>query len=120
MIKEVDKFLQDNFEISLDTYFRLTDNKLKKMLKAEIKNFLEEQQEDKQLENQLEKLLELANLELAKDLGLEKEEGEEMLIDSELFIRLFSLFEKMSKSEKDATISTLISFYVAEVNNILD
>lgn len=41
MIKEVDKFLQDNFEISLDTYFRLTDIKLKKLLKAEIKNFLE-------------------------------------------------------------------------------
>ena len=40
MIKEVDKFLQDNFEISLETYFRLTDSKLKKMLKAEIKNYL--------------------------------------------------------------------------------
>ena len=43
MIKEVDKFLQDNFEISLETYFRLTDSKLKKMLKAEIRNYLEEQ-----------------------------------------------------------------------------
>ena len=43
MIKEVDKFLQDNFEISLETYFRLTDSKLKKMLQTEIKNFLEEQ-----------------------------------------------------------------------------
>ena len=41
MMKEVDKFLQDNFEISLDTYFRLTDSKLKKLLKAEIKNYLE-------------------------------------------------------------------------------
>ena len=41
MIKEVDKFLQENFEISLETYFRLTDSKLKKMLKAEIRNFLE-------------------------------------------------------------------------------
>ena len=41
MIKEVDKFLQANFEITLDTYFRLTDSKLKKMLKAEIRNFLE-------------------------------------------------------------------------------
>ena len=41
MIKEVDKFLQDNFEISLETYFRLTDIKLKKLLQAEIKNFLE-------------------------------------------------------------------------------
>ena len=36
-------------------------------------------------------------IELAKGIGLTKEEGEEMLIDSELFIRLFSLFEKMSK-----------------------
>ncbi len=41
MIKEVDNFLQANFEISLETYFRLTDSKLKKLLKAEIRNFLE-------------------------------------------------------------------------------
>ena len=41
MMKEVDKFLKDNFEISLDTYFKLTDSKLKKILKAEIRNFLE-------------------------------------------------------------------------------
>ena len=41
MIKEVDKFLKDNFEISLETYLRLTDSKLKKILKAEIRNFLE-------------------------------------------------------------------------------
>lgn len=41
MMKEVDKFLQDNFEISLDTYFRLTDSKLKSLLKAEIRNYLE-------------------------------------------------------------------------------
>ena len=40
MIKEVDKFLQDNFEISLDTYLRLTDSKLKKLLQSEIKNYL--------------------------------------------------------------------------------
>ena len=43
MLKEVDKFLQDNFEISLDTYFRMTNSKLKKLLKAEIRNYLEEQ-----------------------------------------------------------------------------
>ena len=43
MIKEVDNFLRKNFEISIDTYLRLTDSKLKKLLKAEIKNFLEEQ-----------------------------------------------------------------------------
>ena len=41
MIKEVDNFLKSNFEISLDTYLRLTDSKLKKLLKAEIRNFLE-------------------------------------------------------------------------------
>ena len=41
MLKEVDNFLKDNFEISLDTYLRLTDSKLKKLLKAEIRNFLE-------------------------------------------------------------------------------
>ena len=41
MINKVDKFLKENFEISLDTYFRMTNSKLKKMLKAEIKNFLE-------------------------------------------------------------------------------
>ena len=41
MIKEVNKFLIDNFEISLETYLRLTDGKLKKLLKAEIRNFLE-------------------------------------------------------------------------------
>ena len=42
MLKEVDNFLKNNFEISLDTYFRLTDSKLKKLLKAEIRNFLEQ------------------------------------------------------------------------------
>ena len=41
-MKEVDKFLKENFEISLETYFKLTDSKLKKLLKAEIKNFLEQ------------------------------------------------------------------------------
>ena len=54
-------------------------------------------------------------IELAKGIGLTKEEGEEMLIDSELFIRLFSLFEKMSKKGQDATIRTLIRFYIEEV-----
>ena len=43
MIKEVNKFLIDNFDITLDTYLRLTDGTLKKLLKAEIRNFLEEQ-----------------------------------------------------------------------------
>ena len=40
MINKVDKFLKDNFEISLDTYLRLTDSKLKKLLQSEIKNYL--------------------------------------------------------------------------------
>ena len=43
MIKEVDKFLKENFEISLDTYFRMTNSKFKKLLKAEIRNYLDEQ-----------------------------------------------------------------------------
>ena len=43
MMKEVDKFLQANFEISLETYFRLTNSKLKELIKAEIRNYLEEQ-----------------------------------------------------------------------------
>ena len=42
MIKEVDNFLRNNFEISLDTYFRMTNSKLKKLLKTEIRNYLEE------------------------------------------------------------------------------
>ena len=43
MMVSIDNFLRINFEISLDTYFRLTDSKLKKLLKAEIKNYLDEQ-----------------------------------------------------------------------------
>ena len=41
MMKEVDVFLRNNFEISLEQYLRLTDGTLKKLLKAEIKNYLE-------------------------------------------------------------------------------
>lgn len=41
MMKEVNKFLIENFDITLDTYLRLTDGTLKKLLKAEIKNFIE-------------------------------------------------------------------------------
>ena len=41
MMKEINKFLIENFEISLDTYLRLTDSKLKKLLQSEIRNFLE-------------------------------------------------------------------------------
>ena len=39
MLTSIDNFLKINFEISLETSFRLTDSKLKEMLKAEIKNF---------------------------------------------------------------------------------
>ena len=41
MMVAIDNFLRINFEISLDTYFRMTNSKLKKMLQTEIKNFLE-------------------------------------------------------------------------------
>ena len=41
MLTSIDNFLKINFEISLETYFRLTDSKLKEMLKAEIRNFEE-------------------------------------------------------------------------------
>ena len=43
MLTSIDNFLKINFEISLETYFRLTDSKLKKLLKAEIRNYIEEQ-----------------------------------------------------------------------------
>ena len=43
MLTSIDNFLRINFEISLETYFRLTDSKLKEMLKSEIKNYLDEQ-----------------------------------------------------------------------------
>ena len=43
MLTSIDNFLKINFEISLETYFKLTDSKLKKMLQTEIKNYLEEQ-----------------------------------------------------------------------------
>ena len=43
MMKEVDKFLKKKFKISLDTYFIMNKKKKKKLLKAEIRNYLEEQ-----------------------------------------------------------------------------
>ena len=43
MMTSIDNFLRINFEISLETYFRLTDTKFKRLLQKEIKNFLEEQ-----------------------------------------------------------------------------
>ena len=49
-----------------------------------------------------------------KEFGLSQEEIDEMVIDSELFIKLFSLYEKMSKRGKQATIDTLIMFLIKE------
>ena len=46
--------------------------------------------------------------ELAKNLGMTKEELEQMILDKELFIKLFSLFNSMSKRGKYVTVETLI------------
>ena len=46
--------------------------------------------------------------ELAKNLGMTKEELEQMILDKELFINLFPLFDCMSKRGKYVTIETLI------------
>ena len=45
----------------------------------------------------------------------EEIEVETRLKDRNLFMQLLPLFEKMSKIGKDATISTLIRFYIEEV-----
>ena len=52
--------------------------------------------------------------ELAKNLGMTKEELEQMILDKELFIKLFSLFNSMSKRGKYVTIETLIIIYLEE------
>ena len=52
--------------------------------------------------------------ELAKNLGMTKEELEQMILDKELFIKLFSLFDRMSKRGKYVTIETLIMIYLEE------
>ena len=46
---------------------------------------------------------------------LSYKELKQMIIDKELFIELLPLFGKMSKRGQDATISTLIRFYIEEV-----
>ena len=46
---------------------------------------------------------------------LTREEIEEMLIDQELFMKIFRLFTHMSKRGKDATVQTLLSFLIEEV-----
>ena len=52
--------------------------------------------------------------ELAKNLGMTKEELKQMILDKELFIKLFSLFNTMSKRGKYVTIETLIMIYLEE------
>ena len=52
--------------------------------------------------------------ELAKNLGMTKEELEQMILDKELFIKLFPLFDSMSKRGKDATIETLLMYWLKE------
>ena len=52
---------------------------------------------------------------LSKEVGLSIEELEQMLLDKELFIKLLSLFEKMSKRGKHVTIETLIMILLEEV-----
>ena len=47
-------------------------------------------------------------IEIAKEVGVSKEEIEQMILDKELFIKLFSLFNSMSIRGKYVTIETLI------------
>ena len=51
---------------------------------------------------------------LSKEVGLSIEELEQMLLDKELFLKVFSLFENMSKRGKDATIETLLMYWLKE------
>ena len=43
-----------------------------------------------------------------------EEELEQMILDKELFIKLFQLFDSMSKRGKHVTIETLIMYLVEE------
>ena len=54
-------------------------------------------------------------IEIAKEVGLSKEELEQMILDKELFIKLFTLFNSMSERGKYATIETLIMNLLEEV-----
>ena len=51
---------------------------------------------------------------MKKLIELTKEEMEQMMIDKELFLKVFSLFENMSKRGKDATIETLLMYWLKE------
>ena len=52
--------------------------------------------------------------ELAKNLGMTKEVLEQVILDKELFIKLFPLFDSMSKRGKHVTIETLIMHLIEE------
>ena len=54
-------------------------------------------------------------IEIAKEVGASKEEIEQMILDRELFIKLFSLFDSMSQRGKYVTIETLIMDLLEEV-----
>ena len=56
----------------------------------------------------------MKNLELVKEIGITKEELEQMILDKELFIKLFPLFNSMSKRGKDVTIETLLMYWLKE------
>ena len=51
---------------------------------------------------------------LSKEVGFSIEELEQMLLDKELFLKVFSLFENMSKRGKHATVETLLIYLVKE------
>ena len=51
------------------------------------------------MENQLEKIL-----------GISKEVAEQVILDKELFIKLFPLFDSMSQRGKYVTIETLLMY----------
>ena len=51
---------------------------------------------------------------LSKEVGLSIEELEQMILDKELFLKLFTLFNSMSKRGKDATIETLLMYWLKE------
>ncbi len=52
--------------------------------------------------------------ELSKEVGLSIEELEQMLLDKELFLKVFPLFDSMSKRGKHATVETLLMYLVKE------
>ena len=54
-------------------------------------------------------------IEIAKEVGVSKEEIEQMILDKELFIKLFALFNSMSERGKYVTIETLIMNLLEEV-----